>query len=95
MTKYILSFVIIGFFASCAPFPDLDHTIDPAARDAGYPALVPLGPILNAANASQTTIDATDINGRIAALNARANRLRGAVIDSATLARIRRGVTLQ
>ena len=76
---------------ACAEFPQLDSTLDDAARAAPYPDLVPLGPLL----AAQAPVAATDpgraTQDRAAALRARAARLRGAVIAPAERARMQAG----
>ena len=82
--------------AGCAEFPQLDGRVAPEDRDAAYPRLVPLGPIV--ARAGEVTISETTEQGiaaRVAALRARAARLRGTVIDGGTRARMRQGVDAQ
>lgn len=56
---------------ACTSFPALEGTISDAARDAPYPTLtaVPMAPPVSGA-------DADALQARIAALNARAARLR-------------------
>lgn len=58
--------------AACAPFPELDGTISESARNAPYPRLTPIPPRDDGA---VTSADAA-MAARIAALNARAERLR-------------------
>ncbi|CUH65576.1 hypothetical protein TG4357_01945 [Thalassovita gelatinovora] len=72
-TALIFAFYLTG----CADFPDLNDQIEPAARQADFPALLPLDPILAANADSQITKD-TDksLQARARALRARANRLR-------------------
>ena len=77
--------------AACTQFPELEDSISPAAEDADFPALVPLEPLL-AANTAQPTRGpeiAASLETRIAGLNARANRLRGAILTRAERARLR------
>ncbi|WP_323784970.1 hypothetical protein [Thalassovita sp.] len=66
----------------CADFPDLDDRIEPAARQADFPALLPLEPIL-AANAQSAITEDTDaaLQARAGALRARAARLRQLAVD--------------
>ena len=66
------------FLTACTPFPELAGTITDAARQAPYPVLTPI-PELTAAEASETDV----LQARIAALQARAARLRQ--IDIAAL----------
>ena len=66
--------------SACASFPELEGTISDAARQAPYPRLAPLP------DTADGTVDDginADLTARIAALNARAERLRR--IDIAAL----------
>lgn len=83
--------VLICGLGACAPFPQIDTDVDPNATS---PALVPLDSILGQARANMSDTPAATITtqSRMAALQARAARLRGSVIDRATLARMQRGV---
>ncbi|MEP0013703.1 hypothetical protein [Tateyamaria sp.] len=73
--------------AACTQFPELDGTVAPDLKDADFPKLVPLEPLLIAsapvvANPVQTT---QSLDGRIAALRARAADLQQRdVIDADT-----------
>ena len=82
--------------AGCARFPELDRTIEPQARQADYPALLPVDELaaISAAPApAPGTAAAPDPpDARIARLKARAARLRGGVIDEETRARMDAGV---
>lgn len=81
--------VLALLLSACAGFPALDARMTEADRTAPWPALVPLGPVLAAADArAGAPPPAGDLPARIAALNARAAALRGPVIDAATAARI-------
>ncbi|WP_281983330.1 hypothetical protein [Thalassorhabdomicrobium marinisediminis] len=80
--------------AACAEFPALEGRVSPAVANAPPPELVPLGPLLARADAAErgaATVPAA-LSGRIAALRARADRLRGPVIPPATRARMQRGI---
>lgn len=91
-----LPILFVVMLAACTPFPDLDDTLDPAVRDAAFPKLIPLEPVLAGVPDTRTKPAVlVNVNARIAALNARANRLRGPVIPASTRARMKRGVTLQ
>ena len=74
---------------SCGPWPDPQFD-DTAARAAPFPLLVPIDTLVSQAPA--TAAPDGPPASRIAALNARAARLRGPVVDSATRARMRAGV---
>lgn len=88
--RLLLLILVLGI-GGCADFPELDGLVD--ERDAGaiYPDLVPLGPILAQAEQAGPPRDpGAGVLDRAAALEARAARLRGPVIDAATRARIDR-----
>lgn len=79
---------------ACTQFPDLDGTVSPAVENAAYPALVPLGPLLDSAVPTTTdTVQTTqNLEARIAALRARARALqRRAVVDAGARARLTGG----
>lgn len=94
MPLFRLALPLILALAGCTQFPELDSRtadIDPRAP---FPALVPLEPLL--AQAGDTRIDDESearVAARVAALNARAERLRRTIIDSDTRDRMDRGVT--
>ena len=93
----IILMIAIAGLGACAEFPQLDDRIDAAALAADYPTLQPLDPLLAKAANQKNTITAASEAGfdsRIGTLRARAARLRGPVIDAATLARMRRGVAV-
>jgi hypothetical protein len=91
-----LPIFFVVMLAACTPFPDLDDTLDPAVRDAAFPKLIPLEPLFAGVPDTRTTPAVlANVDAQIAALNARANRLRGPVIRANTRVRMRRGVTLQ
>ncbi len=85
--------LILLLATACTPFPALQDRVSADAARADYPALVPLGPVLAAAEAQrlQPAPDA-GLDGRIAALQARAAALRGAIIDGPTRNRMRAGI---
>jgi len=85
-------FVLIGL-AACAEIPALEDRIDATARNAPYPTLINIDPLL--AQAGQTasgTAITQDMTARIAALRARANALRGPIIPASLRNRMARGV---
>lgn len=80
--------------AGCATFPELDATVSDDAKSADYPRLMPVSELTAAAPEARITEQAaSSLNGRVSALRARAARLRGSVVDSATKRRMRAGVT--
>tara|TARA_R110002094_G_scaffold47079_1_gene58731 strand:+ start:260 stop:568 length:309 start_codon:yes stop_codon:yes gene_type:complete len=91
--------IALASLGACAEFPQLDGAIDAAARNAPYPVLQPLGPLLAQARAQQSTGQSTPariaaFETRLVSLQSRATRLRGPVIDAQTRARLRRGVAV-
>ena len=87
--------ILAAALSSCTQFPELDVSVPPSAEAARYPDLQPLDPLL--AREGQLAQDnaqtEADLEARVAALQARAARLRRQVIDPATRARMRNGVT--
>ncbi|MBW7922870.1 MAG: hypothetical protein H3C51_12330 [Rubellimicrobium sp.] len=70
-----LSFILAPALAACAGFPELDARLDDADRNAPWPALVPVAPLLAEAGAPGATASG-DLDARLAALRARADALR-------------------
>ncbi|MFD0858729.1 hypothetical protein [Roseovarius aquimarinus] len=80
--------------AGCTPFPDLRDAASDAALAQPYPDLVPLSGLDTQRGQSRITPDTVGtIEARIAALEARADRLRGDIVDPGTRRRMARGVT--
>lgn len=91
--------IVFAGLTACAAFPQLDANLDAKARAADFPRLQPLTPLLAQADTMQATGQISPVTvarfaARTAQLSARASRLRGPVIDAATLARMRRGVAV-
>ncbi|KEJ89269.1 hypothetical protein [Sulfitobacter donghicola] len=84
----------VALLGACTQFPALDHTISPELANADYPELVPLQPVLAAAQNSRVEpVQAgAAIDGRVAALKARAARLRGSVLTGAERQRLAKGL---
>lgn len=83
--------VLMVALAACTQFPELDDSVSPEVRQADFPPLVPLAPLL-AANTSEPTRGAdiaASLQSRVAGLNARASRLRGSILSPAERARLR------
>lgn len=77
---------------ACTQFPALDDAEGPGVADAAYPRLLTVDE-LRGIPASSATLDLqAAVLDRVAALRARAARLRGPVIDGRTLNRMARGV---
>ncbi|MGJ8596438.1 hypothetical protein [Sulfitobacter sp.] len=84
------SLVLAG---ACTQFPALDRTLTPELVSADYPALVPIEPILAAAQTStvEPVQETAAIDARVAALKARASRLSGSVLSGAERQRLAQG----
>ncbi|PHQ98429.1 MAG: hypothetical protein COB39_08880, partial [Marinosulfonomonas sp.] len=64
-----------ALLAGCSNFPELDDAVSPTARKAGYPALLPIDPLIAGAKEVQVTKETVlTLQSRIARLNARAAR---------------------
>ncbi len=91
---YILPFGVLVALGACNEFPELDESVDSAARDAVYPDLVPIETIT--AGVAETQIEPEteeDLEERVDRLKARAKRLkRGSVVDKATQRRMESGI---
>lgn len=95
MTRVLLILSVLALLtAGCAPLPDLDRTITPAMEAAPYPALVPLAPVLARANAPGVDPERGNgvLDARVAALKARAARLRGSVLTGRESQRLAHGL---
>nr|WP_275116123.1 hypothetical protein [Aliiroseovarius subalbicans] len=66
----------------------MDARISDRARAAEYPVIVPLGPLLASVPPTQEDYGIGTLADRAAALRARAARLRGAIVDPTTRARM-------
>lgn len=84
--------VILVLLSACAQFPELDATATPGVAEAAYPDLVPMETLLTAPEPRATPQARAGVEGRAAALRARADRLRGPVVSTPIKARMRRGV---
>ncbi|MFT5630636.1 MAG: hypothetical protein ACI82I_001892 [Gammaproteobacteria bacterium] len=97
-----MRFILILALATtgaCTAFPDLDARVDAATRNAAYPTLQSLGPLIAHAsdletNGQITPASVAAFNSRIANLRSKAARLRAPIIDTATQTRMRRGVAV-
>lgn len=96
--RYAIGFIFV-VLVGCADFPALDGAVDDTARNAGFPSLVPLDPLLakvdqQTATSQITAASVATLDGRIAALRTKAARLRGPIIEPRVRARMRRGVAV-
>ncbi|PWG16025.1 hypothetical protein [Salibaculum griseiflavum] len=96
----LMTLVLLGGLTACSPFPQFDLPRDPAGAErsgGAYPTLAPLTGILARADALATSersgpATLSGLAGRLAALEARAARLRGPVLDPSVRQRLLRGV---
>jgi hypothetical protein len=93
MARYGIASALLMALSACAEFPALDAAESDAAARAPYPALVPLGPLLDVGPAEEEGPDAivAGLTGRAAALAARADALRAPVIAEEDLQRLAQG----
>jgi hypothetical protein len=84
----------LALMGACTQFPALDRAITPELSNADYPALVPLDPVLAAAQTPNAESEQTTaaIDSRVTALKARAARLRGSVLNGAERQRLKNGL---
>ncbi|BBU55271.1 hypothetical protein KU6B_15360 [Mameliella alba] len=71
----LLCAAVIAALTGCTQFPELDARQTPGVADAPYPDLLPLDALLNGAVPRATPGEAAVVEGRVAALKARASRL--------------------
>ena len=85
-----LPFALLG----CTQFPELDNAVSANGHNADYPTLVPVQSLLVQSRTTGPTAEQTvaGLNARVLALQNRAARLRGAVVDANTRNRMRNGV---
>lgn len=84
---------VMAMVAGCAEFPELDRSLNAAARAAPYPTLLSADQL--AALAQPTPVaTSNDLSARIATLDAKANRLRQSVLSNSEAARLRDGVAV-
>ena len=86
--------ILAAALTGCTQFPELDHTQTAVLEAADYPALVPIEPILAdvAAPAPDPVAAQSTVEARLAALRARANRLRGGVLNADERRRLEEGL---
>lgn len=84
----------LTLMGACAQFPALDRTVTPQLEAAAYPDLVPLAPVLAAAEAGGVEPEqaTANIDRRVAALKSRAARLRGSILSGPERQRLAKGL---
>ena len=92
--KQAMPLALAALLCGCTAFPELDGTVPPALERADFPALVPVEPLIAGAQEVRIAPEtAPSVLARVAALRARAARLRGPIVDSGARARMRAGVS--
>lgn len=89
MIRPILIVLVLPLFG-CADFPALDATVSEAARSAPFPDLINIEELRATSAPASSELPSLDL--RTANLQARADRLRGPVVDADTLVRMENGV---
>lgn len=93
---FVRFLVLISLFSSaaCTQLPELDGIVEPHIETAPYPDLLPLEPILAAASGSSLdpVREQNNLQARLAMLRARADRLRGSVLNGPEKQRLERGL---
>jgi len=90
-----LAAIALAFsLAACADFPELDATITPEMRRADFPRLATISELQNTPEPRITEATQAGLQARIAALRARAGRLRGAVVGPEAQERLNSRVSL-
>jgi len=85
--------IILGLsLCACAEFPEVDAAFASADDDAAVPALLPFEELLIADAPRLDDTDDDALRARAEVLQARADRLRGPVIDTGTRDRMNAGV---
>lgn len=96
MTIRILTIIRCGVvlaLTACAPFPVVDASVSRARADAPAPDLLPIDDLLARAGSTASPVaDDAGLDGRVAALKARAAALRRPITDPATRARLGRAI---
>jgi len=89
----LISFSLV-LVAACSDFPQLDDTISEADRAAAFPDLVNLDTLLSDVPTGSVQTASNDLDARLAALQSKAARLRGAVLTTPERNRLARGVAV-
>ena len=94
MKRSLASFALFAFLAGCTQFPELDRTQTAALDAAAYPDLVPIEPILARVEepGADPVAEEAGLEGRLARLRARADRLRGTVLTREEKRRLEQGL---
>ncbi|QFT92164.1 hypothetical protein FIU86_04880 [Roseovarius sp. THAF9] len=91
LTALTLTLALSG----CTQFPELDNGTSLETRRAPYPDLLPVEDLRARVAAPRASEQTTRmLEARVAALRARAARLRGSVIDGTSRARLDRKITI-
>lgn len=90
-----LAAIALAFsLTACADFPELDETITAEMRDADFPRLATISQLRQTPEPRITEATGASLTARVAALRARASRLRGSVLGSEVRQRLNTEVPL-
>lgn len=90
---FTTALALAGAVSGCSQFPELDASVSDTVRAQPFPGLVPLDGLQARLDSTQITPETGPaLEARVAQLKARADRLRGEVIDAPTRDRIKAGV---
>ncbi len=73
-------FALAGALPACTQFPELDAVQTPGVATAPYPKLLPLSDLLGGPMPEVSAETIIRVEGRVGALQSRADRLRGAQV---------------
>lgn len=95
MHRLLASLIAAAALSACSQFPELDDSLGAEARSARYPDLVPVETLRAGLSEPRITDQTTaSLEARVTNLRARAARLRGTVLDSASRARLSQPVEI-
>ena len=88
--RFVPFLLLLGLLPACTQFPELDGVTSDVAENADYPTLLPLDPLMQSTSLPNADAEETEaeLQARVAALQARAARLRGQVVDPETRRRL-------
>lgn len=93
-TARLIALFCAASLSACAEFPELDAQITSEMRRADYPSLISTQSLQGPPAPLITPQSQGALSARVAALKARAARLRGSVVSPATKRRLRAPITI-
>lgn len=88
--RFSAFFALLTALCACTTLPEIDDNVTPEAEAADYPALQPVETIFARVQADESdeAAEHAALDARMQALEARAEMLRGDVLDADTRARL-------